>query len=104
MKFYSETLKELFDTEDALNEAEAKHAETLAVAKAKKEKASQERAVAAKKVEDAEAKMGEARKAYAEAEKAYRKELSDFCKKYGTYHKSVSYSDLPTLLNELFWF
>ena len=45
-------------------------------------------------------KVEAARKAYLEAQKAYRNELEAFCKKYGTYHYTVTDADeVPSLFD-----
>ena len=104
MKYYGERTKTLYNTEKECMEAEAQAKEKenlerikkereLALAKEKKEKEVAERKACAEKVEAA-------RKAYLEAQKAYRAELEGFCKKYGTYHYTVSDADeVPSLFD-----
>lgn len=104
MKYYSEKLNKVFDTERECMEAEFKVKEQeniekikkereLALAKEKKEKEVAERKACAEKVEAA-------RKAYLEAQKAYRAELEAFCQKYGTYHYTVKDTDeVPSLFD-----
>lgn len=72
MKYYSETLKKLFDTTEDLKNAEAKHAESIAAA----EKKRAERSARAKEVED--------------AYKAYKKLLDAFVKDYGSFHMTIN--------------
>lgn len=95
MKYYSERLNKVFDTEKECVVAEQEYA---AEQKAKKEREAakkQERATAAAKVE-------EARKAMVEAQNAYRKELESFCKQFGTYHYSTdSFDGIPHLFTTL---
>lgn len=83
MKFYSESLNKLFDTEKDLIDAEAKvkaaEAKKLAEEKAKKEA----RATKAKEVEKA---LKEANEAQAKAIKL----LKDFTNEYGYFHMSYS--------------
>ena len=106
MKYYGERTNKLYDTEKECMDAEfkAKEAENLAriqkekevrELKEKKEKEVAERKAMAEKVEAA-------RKAYLEAQKAYRTELEAFCKRWGTYHYSVTDADeIPSLFDAL---
>lgn len=106
MKYYSEKLNKIFDTaQDCTNaEFEARKAENLAriqkekearELKEKKDKEAAERKAMAEKVEAA-------RKAYLEAQKAYKTELEAFCKRWGTYHYTVSDADeIPSLFDAL---
>lgn len=99
VKIYSDKTNKFYNTVEEANRAEfeLKEKENLekikkereeAEAKAKKEKAAAERKAAAEKVEA--------------ARKAYRKELEDFCDKYGTYHYSVTNVDeIPSLYDLL---
>lgn len=72
MKYYSETLKKIFDTPEDLKKAEKAHKEKLAV----EEKKRAERSARAKEVE--------------EAYKAYKKLLDDFVKDYGSFHMTIN--------------
>lgn len=88
MKYYSEKVKKLFETEDELTSAEAeydeKHKQELVL--------KEERTTAAKEVEDAY-------KVANDAYKEYKNKLNEFIKKYGSYHTSIKDS------NSLFdWF
>lgn len=90
MKYYSEVTNKVYDTVNALKEAEM---EVTNKANARK--------ADAEKVEAAE-------KACVEARVAYEKALSDFCKKYGSYHKTFSigeaekeWSSLSQMINAL---
>lgn len=86
MKFYSETLNKLFDTQAALLEAEkAKKDAELAKEKAEKEKKAA-RATRAKEVE-------EALKAANEAQAKAVKLLKAFTKDYGYFHTSYTLED-----------
>ena len=76
MKYYSESLNKLFDTEAALNEAES------AVANKEREK------------EQRTEELTAARKAAQEAEKKYIDLLGKYCKEYGTYSYPASCGDL----------
>ena len=88
MKYYSEITKNLYDSQDVLVEAENK----IKIERIKKEAAEREakeaRANDAKKVDEAWKNLTEARKAYQEA-------LTEFCKKHGAYHKTLTEKDLP---------
>lgn len=99
MKYYSEKLNKFYDTADACQKAEfeAKEKENLekikkerelALAKEKKEKEVAERKAAAEKVDSARKALADAREVCNKAEENLRKELADFCSKYGTYHFS----------------
>ena len=82
MKYYSEDLKRLFDSEDELTKAEAK-AKEVALAKETKEKQlREERASRAKEVE-------EALKAARDAEKKANKLMNDFVNDYGSFHTTI---------------
>lgn len=88
MKFYSESLKRLFDTEDALREAESKAQAEAEARKEAEQKKSAERKARAAEVETA-------REAMVEAGKKYYELLTAFCNDYGTYHYSVKSDDMP---------
>ena len=79
MKFYSENLNKLFDSEKELKEAEAEKAAAEAEAKAKKEALTKERKALDKKIHEA---------------------LKDFTKDYGSFH--TSYSNAEDLFDS-FW-
>lgn len=88
MKYYSESLDKLFDTESALNEAEA------AVVNKEKEK------------ERRTEELTAARKAAQEAEKKYIDLLGKYCKDYGTYSypascENLGISDLSNILERI---
>lgn len=72
MRFYSDALRKVYDTQEELEKAEAELSN--------KKKAREARA---KEVEEA---MDEARKANEHA----REVLSQFCKDYGAYHKTIT--------------
>ena len=104
MKYYSEKLNKVFNTERECMEAEFKVKEQENLARIQKEKALREEkekkeALAAERKVMAD-KVETARKAYLEAQKAYRNELEAFCKKYGTYHYTVTDADeVPSLFD-----
>ena len=98
MRYYSDKLKKVFDTEELLKEAEAQEDEKLEKLKLEKE----ERAAEAKIVEDAFRKANEA---YKDA----RQKMDEFCKKYGAFHYSIKDTNLPAktlfdMLLDNFWF
>ena len=86
MKFYSEKLNKLFDSEKACAEAESAHDKAVAEAEAKKKALADERATRAKKVE-------ELYKQAVEAKKAYDTELQAFLKDYGSFHATFKTVD-----------
>ena len=79
MKYYSETLNKLFDTEEEIMQAEKAYEEK----NLEEKKAKEERKADSKKVSDAY-------KAYLEAGKKYEDELNTFIKKYGSYHATYT--------------
>lgn len=104
IKIYSDKTGKFYNSVEEANRAEfeLKEKENLAriekerkerELKEKKEQEAAERKEAAEKVEAA-------RKAYLEAQKAYKVELENFCKKYGTYHYTVSDAEeIPSLFD-----
>lgn len=90
MRYYSDTLKKLFETEDELKKAEVEFEEKHALELKKKE----ERATRAKEVE--------------EAYKKYLDLRAKFVKDYGSYHMTITDKDLKdpatTFLFDLFNF
>lgn len=104
MKFYSEKLNKLFDSEELCVKAEqeAIQAENrervLRERKAAEEKEKKEKEAAERKAMAAE--VTEALKAMNEAQKVYREKLEAFCKKYGTFHYSTDgIKNIPTLFD-----
>lgn len=79
MKYYSETLNKVFDSEEACQEAESQHEQKLAAQQARKEALASERSARAKEVETAY-------RAAADAGRAYNEVLGRFLKDYGSYH------------------
>lgn len=93
MKYYSETLGKLFDSEKELEEAETLAIKEEAEKKEKAEAARKERAEDAKAVE-------EALKAVKLAEDDYYEKLNAFIKKYGSYHyTSKDIKDFPSVFS-----
>lgn len=97
-KFYNsveEANKAEFELKEKENLERIKKERELAQAKEQKEKALAERKAAAEKVENA-------RKAFNDARKQYADELNAFCKKYGTYHYSITGDEeVPSLFDIL---
>lgn len=106
MKYYSEKLNKLFNTQADCEKAEfeAKEAENrekiLAERKAAEVKAQKEKEAAERKAMAAE--IDTARKNMVAAQKAYKDAIEAFTKKYGSYHyTSHSVDDIPTLFDIL---
>ena len=87
MKFYSETLDKMFDSAEALQEAETQAAKKEAA----KKKASEEKKAEAKKVEDAFKNLNAAKRTYntnvLELKKQFNQELTDFREKLSEINK-----------------
>lgn len=82
MKYYSETLNKMFDSEKELiaEETKARNAEM------------EKQAIEKKKAEERKNRASEVEKARIAANEAatnYRKLLEDFCKDYGSYHYTI---------------
>ena len=86
MKYYSEILNQLFDSQTALYEAEKAKAEAEEKKKAEEKAKKEERALRAKEVEKA---LKEANEAQAKAIQL----LKNFTKDYGYFHMSYSTDD-----------
>lgn len=95
MKFYSEKLNKVYDTEQACVEAESAHDKAIAEAEAKKNALVEERATRAKEVEDFY-------KAAVEAKKAYDEKLRAFLKDYGSFH--ATFKNVDPFFSLLDWF
>lgn len=87
MKFYSEQLQKLFDTEEALVLAEEKADE-------EKRKVEEEKAAKRAKRESRAKEVEEAFKLAAEAQKEANELLRAFVKDYGSFHTTIK--DAPT--------
>lgn len=101
-KYFNQYTNEPFNTPEEADASEKKYLKeeeakkrAEAERKAAAEKKNAERALEAKEVD-------EAYKAFIEARKAYQKKLSDFCKKYGTYHMSVKDTNTWDFVNSFF--
>ena len=98
MKFYSELINKVYDTEKDCIKAEQEYKQALEAKKREEEmkklaekKKQEKRAAAAKNVE---AK----REAMTNAQREYREELEKFCKEYGSYHFTTnSFDGIPHL-------
>ena len=100
MKFYSEVLKKLYDSEKELNKAEEDYRVKMVKEKDAKQKEKEERAKASKEVKEKLLFAAEARKEANEA-------LMDFTKKYGRYHLTLNdneISDTSPFFSSLFNF
>lgn len=101
MKYYSELINKVFDTQ-----AECEQAEEALVAK---QKAEEEKQLALKNEREARSKeVVEAFKKAREAEAEAQKLLKEFVKDYGSFHMSYNgKSSIPSMfdvLNDFFWF
>ena len=95
MRYYSETLKQLFDTEEECKKAESEALEAKKKAEEERTKLLAERKVRAQEIEDA-------RKIMQEAQNKYNKLLREFLRDYKTYHYSTnSIDDIPRIMD---WF
>ena len=86
MKFYSEKLNKMFDTQELCAQAESEHEQAVAEVEAKKKALTEERATRAKAVEDAYRKA-------VEAKQEYDKILQEFLKDYGSFHATFKTGD-----------
>ena len=82
MKYYSEVTNKVYDTVNELKEAEAEITNKANARKA-----------------DAE-KVEAARKKWVDARLEYDRALSEFCKKYGAYHKTYTSKDARDVKTE----
>ena len=93
MKYYSEKLNKLFETENELVSAEKAHDDEVAKQKKAKEAAAAERKARAEEVE-------KAREAKNKACKHYNEVLEAFLKDFGPYHQTIKTTkDLDWLLD-----
>jgi len=83
MKYFSEVTNKVYDTVNELKEAEAEVTNKVNARKA-----------------DAE-KVEAAYKACVDARVAYEKQINEFCKKYGAYHKTFNIEDTSEDWNSL---
>lgn len=99
MKYYSEVLKKIFDSEQDCAEAEEAQKKKEEEAKLEAEKKASERKARAAEVE-------EAMKQATAASARYRKLLKKFCEDYGAFHYTMrpkdSWEDIHELLD--LWF
>ena len=94
MKFYSEQLSKLFDTQAELETAEEKENAAKRAEEEKKAKLKANRETRAKEVEDAF-------KTAAEAQKKANELLNAFLKDYGSYHTTLK--DVPVSIWDAFF-
>lgn len=98
MKYYSESLKKVYDSEKECQDAEREYAEKVAAEKAEREKLQKARKERAAEVESA-------RQAYLEAQKSYIELRNKFINDFGGWHMTVSTStprDLIDLFDTIF--
>lgn len=86
MKYYSEITKNLYDSIEALEEAEMKVKQAEEAAR----KAKEEEEMKAKVIK---AERAEAAKEVEEAFRNYNRLLNDFCRKYGPFHMTFTNED-----------
>ena len=86
MKFYSETLKQLFNTQEECAKAETAHNKAIEEAEAKKKALTEQRAERAKEVE-------ELYKIAVEAKQNYDQTLKKFLEDYGSFHATFKTTD-----------
>lgn len=96
MRYYSDTLRKFFESEDECLTAEKDYSNKLAKEEAEKKALAEKRSTRAKEVESLY-------KAAAEAKKAYTKALSEFVRDYGSYHATFRTTD-PLLFDLFDWF
>lgn len=100
MKFYSEVLNQLFDSEKELNAAEMKKKELDNQRAIAQQKAEAERRAQAEVRKQRAAEIEEAKKVMDAAQEHYRELLEKFCKDYGSYHfTSSNWEDIPRIFN-----
>lgn len=107
MKFYSEVTKQLYDTAEALSEAEAKRAAEITEKKAREEAEAKKKAARAAEVETAMNESLEAAKIATEKQNHYVELRNAFIKDYGSWHMTVSDKDVKqksSTINDLFDF
>ena len=102
MKFYSEILNKVFDTEKACLDAELTHKQALE-AKAREE---EQKKIAEKKKQEERADdakfIEELRQEMVEAQKKYREAIDAFVKQHGSYHFTTnSVEKIPYLFESL---
>lgn len=97
MKFYSEALNKVFDSEKECLKAEREYTEKRAAEERRKKELADTRKMRAQELETALADISTAKQHYCELLKA-------FCEDYGSYHCSVSVNDDFPLIDRLFKF
>lgn len=90
MKFYSEQLNKVFETEKECVAAEEKYAAELAAKQAKEKQLADTRKQRAKAIEESYKKVVEARK-------EYKKLVDEFTQDYGSFHMSVKSDNLADM-------
>lgn len=95
MKYFSETLNKVFDTEQECTEAENLYNQAQQEAEARQQALTEQRATRAKEVEDAY-------KTAVEAKKAYDKLLREFLNDYHSFH--ATFKNVDPFFSLLDWF
>jgi hypothetical protein len=90
MKFYSESLNKLFETEQALVEAETAEADKKAAEEAHAKQLAATRKDRAKAIEESYKRVVEARQ-------EYKKLVDEFTRDYGSFHMSVKGDNLADM-------
>ena len=90
MKFYSEKLNKVFETEKECVAAEEKYDVELAAKQAKEKQLADTRKQRAKAIEESYKKVVEARK-------EYKKLVDEFTQDYGSFHMSVKSDNLADM-------
>lgn len=96
MRYYSDLLKKVFDSEDACVAAEDKYLTEMEEKDAREKELRETRKARAKEVEAALEEVHEAQKKFTELK-------NNFIKDYGSFHYSISSSDsFPKIFDDLF--
>lgn len=90
MRYYSDVLHTLYDTDEELKKAEAAHDAEVAEKEAEKARVEAEKKALASEIETAKAELDAARKHYSEV-------VSKYVEKYGTYRSTTTLNNAPTL-------
>lgn len=95
MRYYSDLLKKVFDSEEACVAAEDKYLTEMEEKDAREKELRETRKARAKEVEDA-------LKAVHDAQKQYQEKLDAFLKDYKTFHCTLSATDVRNPLSTIF--
>lgn len=106
MRYYSDVLKTVFDSERALVKAEKEYNDKKIAEQKKKEEKEKARAQKAKEVEAAAKAVAEAQKVVSDAQKVYFEKIKEFNADYGSFHfsiKNIEESPFYDLMKCLFY-